>query len=308
MSVSRSDLGLSCPSKGKFYVCDSANIRFIGCCTIDPCADGSGNCPQNDLAAASFSSDHYDSIPKQNCAAPSNDTQWFTCKSSQPFLGCCDINPCQNDGCPTDQLLPATLSDNAQDAQVFLTTSSATPSSTPSGSSSSSGSSGYTLPLGAILGIALGCAALVAILLAILAYRCGWLARNRKGEKGPDGAASHYGSQGPYSPGMSPWQDGNQSGPTSPGFPNSGFAPYSPGQNSQYLHAPQSPPLSDPWHPDSRHVSQTSELSGWNPVATDQKHQSYAPLLAPIATELEGRETERPVIAELASSPPANHR
>ncbi|KAI0841615.1 hypothetical protein F5Y06DRAFT_259903 [Hypoxylon sp. FL0890] len=299
MSVTRSDLGLSCPAKGKFYVCDTAKIRFIGCCTIDPCADGSGNCPQNDLAAASFSSDHYDSIPKQNCAAPSNDTQWFTCKSSQPFLGCCDINPCQNDGCPTSNLLAATLSDDAQDAQVFLTTSSATPSSTPSGTS------GYTLPLGAILGIALGCAALVAILLAILAYRCGWLARHRKREKGPDGAAGNYGSPGPHSPGMSPWQDGNHSGAPSPGFPSPGFVPYSPSQYNQFVHAPQSPPLSEPWHGDSRHVSQTSELSGWNPIVPDQKHHSYAPLLA---TELEGRETERSAIAELPSSPTANRR
>ncbi|KAI1143942.1 hypothetical protein F5Y05DRAFT_11218 [Hypoxylon sp. FL0543] len=302
MSVTRSDLGLSCPVEGKFYVCDSAKIRFIGCCTVDPCADGSGLCPEKNLATASFSSDHYDSIPKQNCAPPSNDTQWFTCKSSQPFLGCCDINPCQNDGCPTNNLLAATLSDNAQDAQVFLTTSSATPTSAPSASS------GYTLPLGAILGIALGCAALVAILLAILAYRCGWLARRRKGEKGPDGAASNYGSQGPYSPGMSPWQDGNHSGAPSPGLPTSGFVPYSPGQYNQYLHGQHSPPLSDDWHRDSRHVSQTSELGGWNPLVPDQKHQTYAPLLAPQATELEGRGTERPVIAELPSSPMANHR
>ncbi|KAI0887168.1 uncharacterized protein GGS22DRAFT_105716 [Annulohypoxylon maeteangense] len=291
MTITRADLGLSCPSGGQFYVCDQAKIRFIGCCTVDPCADGSGSCPQSSLSGASFSSDHYDSISPQSCAAPSNSTRWFTCKSDQPpFLGCCSINACQNNGCPTANLLPATLSDNNGNAQVFLTTSTPSPSS----------SSGYSLSLGAILGIALGCAALVAIVLAVMAYRCGWLAKRRKQGKEGDGVASQYGS-GPYSPHMSPFQDGHRSGEPSPGFPNSGFAPYSP-SHSQYRHPQLSPALSDSWHGDNRHISNTSELSGWNSVAPDQKHHSYAPLLAP-ATELEGRDTERPVIAELPSSP-----
>ncbi|KAI2469281.1 hypothetical protein F4781DRAFT_229971 [Annulohypoxylon bovei var. microspora] len=299
MSITRDDLGLSCPSKGKFYVCDKATIRFIGCCTVDPCADGSGKCPQNSLSAASFSSDHYNSISPQNCAPPHNDSTWYTCQSSQPFLGCCSTNPCSSNGCPTAKLLPATLSDNAGNAQVFLTTS------TPS--SGSSGSSGYTLSLGAILGIALGCAALVAIVLAILAYRCGWLAKRKKQGKEGDATASQYGGPGPYSPHMSPFQDGYRSGEPSPGFSNAGLAPYSPTQN-QYRYPQHSPPLSDSWNGDSRHISNTSELSGWTAVAPDKKHQSYAPLLAPAAMELEGRETERPVIAELASSPATNDR
>lgn len=183
MSTSTSDLGLSCPSKGKFYVCENAAIRFIGCCTVDPCADGSGSCPQSSLAPTSFSSDHYDSIPAQNCAAPSNSSHWFTCKSSQPFLGCCSVNPCENSGCPTASLLAATLSDDASNAQVFLSEASSSASATPTPSASStpdSSSSGYSLSLGAILGIAIGCTALIAILLALLAYRCGWLARHRK--------------------------------------------------------------------------------------------------------------------------------
>ncbi|KAI1212394.1 uncharacterized protein F4807DRAFT_457890 [Annulohypoxylon truncatum] len=294
MSITRADLGLSCPNKGKFYVCDQAKIRFIGCCTVDPCVDGSGNCPQSSLASATFSSDHYDSISPQSCAAPHNSSEWYTCKADQPpFLGCCDINPCSNNGCPTANLLPATLSDNNGNAQVFLNTG------TPS-----AGSSGYSLSLGAILGIALGCAALVAIVLAILAYRCGWLAKRKRQGKEGDGAASQYGGSTPYSPHMSPFQDGHRSGEPSPGFPNSGFAPYSP-THSQYRHPQLSPALSDSWHGDNRHVSNTSELSGWSSVSPDKKHQSYAPLLAP-ATELEGRDTERPVIAELPSSPATN--
>ncbi|OTB06774.1 hypothetical protein M426DRAFT_318485 [Hypoxylon sp. CI-4A] len=299
MSATRADLGLSCPSRGKFYVCDTAKIQFLGCCTVDPCADGSGICPQSALAPSSFSSDHYDSISVQNCAAPHNASNWYTCKSSQPFMGCCNSNPCQNDGCPTSDLLAATLSDDADAAQVFLSSSS-----TPSPTSTPDSSSGYSLPLGAILGIALGGAALVAIVLAIVAYRCGWIARNKRRGNGPDG--NYHDTQGPYSPGLASWHDGNQSGAPSPGFPN--YSPYSPGQQHQFLHQPQSPPLSDSWHGDNRHVSQTSELSGWSATGADQKHYSYAPLLAP-AMELEGRETERPApIAELPSSPSTNHQ
>ncbi|KAI2618645.1 hypothetical protein GGS26DRAFT_602249 [Hypomontagnella submonticulosa] len=303
MSASRADLGLSCPSKGQFYVCDKAEVRFIGCCTVDPCADGSGKCPQESLAAASFSSDHYDSIPPQNCAPPRNSSQWFTCKSAQPFMGCCDINPCANSGCPTKSLLPAVLSDNDDDAQVFISGPSSTASATPTPAPSSSST---TLPLGGILGIALGGAAVVAIILVILAYRSGWLARRRKHEKDINESTTHYSGPGPYSPVMAQWQDGTQSGAPSPGYQNTGFAPYSPEQHHpQPMHSPGS---SQSWYPDNRHVSQVSGMSGWNSVAGDTKHQSYsAPLLNQTATELEGRDTERPAIAELPTSP-TNHR
>ncbi|KAI1094453.1 hypothetical protein F5B19DRAFT_59348 [Rostrohypoxylon terebratum] len=297
MSITRDDLGLSCPNKGKFYVCDKAKIRFIGCCTVDPCADGSGSCPQDSLMPASFSSDHYDSISPQSCAAPNTTDSWYTCQFDQPpFLGCCSVNACANNGCPIENLLPATLSDNNGNAQVFLNTG------TPS---SSSNSSEYSLSLGAILGIALGCAAVVAIALAIMAYRCGWLAKRRKQGKENDGTMSQYGGPSPYSPHASPFQDASRLGQFSPGLPNSGFAPYSP-TNNQFHHPQLSPALSETWHGDNRHVSSTSEMSGWSSVALDNKHHSYAPLPA---TELEGRETERPiVIAELPSTPAEAHR
>ncbi|KAI1484074.1 hypothetical protein K445DRAFT_312845 [Daldinia sp. EC12] len=297
MSTTRSDLGLSCPAKGKFYVCENASTRFIGCCTVDPCADGSGRCPQNDLAAASFSSDHYESIPAQSCAPPNNASTWYTCKSSQPFLGCCSINPCANEGCPTENLLPAILSDDASNAEVFLASMSSTPSS--------DSGSGYSLPLGAILGIALGGAAVVAILLAIIAYRCGWLARNKKKHGKGDEVINHYGAQGPQSPGISQWHDGNHSGAPSPGYPSPGYSAYSPNQHHQHPYAPHSPRSTESWHGDNRHISQISGVSGWTSVA-DQKHQSYSPLLNPPPMELEGRDTERPV-AELPSSPAANY-
>ncbi|XXH05154.1 ribosomal protein S7A [Hypoxylon texense] len=311
-----SQLGLSCPSKGQFYVCETAAVRFIGCCTVNPCEDGSGSCPQSALAPTSFSSDHYDAIPPQNCAAPSNSSHWFTCQgSTPPFLGCCSINPCQNDGCPTASLLPATLSDDAGNAQIFLSNTSSSPSSSSSTSATdsstssapdASGSSGYSLSLGAILGIAIGCTALVAIILAFLAYRCGWLARHRKHKKEAGEATKHPSAQSPYTPSAyaaseGQWQEGNQSGTTSPGFPSPGFAPYSPEQYQSYrTPAPQSHLSSESWQGNSRHVSQMSELSGWDSAAAEKKQHLHSPLLA---SELDGRHTELQVISELPSTP-----
>ncbi|KAI0180081.1 hypothetical protein GGR52DRAFT_568839 [Hypoxylon sp. FL1284] len=303
MSTPTSDLGLSCPSKGKFYVCENAAIRFVGCCTVDPCADGSGRCPKKALAPASFSSDHYDSIPAQNCAAPSNSDHWFTCQSSQPFIGCCKVNPCEHNGCPTASLLAATLSDDPANAQVFLSgpSSSATPDS--------SESSGESLPIGAIVGIAIGCTAFIAIILAFLAYRCGWLARHRKHEKESGEAAKHASTQSGYAPSSyapseAQWQEGTHSGAPSPGFLKPGLSPYSPGQYYHY-YAPgiQSSPPPETWQVDNRHVSQMSELSGWDPVAVDREQQAHATLLAPGVTELEGDSTRLSAIAELPSSP-----
>ncbi|KAI0013858.1 hypothetical protein F4779DRAFT_561628 [Xylariaceae sp. FL0662B] len=298
---------LGCPSKGKFYVCDSAKIRFIGCCTIDPCADGSGRCPQASLAPASFSSDHYNSIPAQSCAAPNNSSKWFTCKTSQPFLGCCNSNPCQNGGCPTKDILPARLSDNPNDAQVFLSASQ--PSSTPAPSNAATPTgSRYTLPLGGILGIALGGAALVAILMGFVICRRRRGARRKKQEADSDDQpAQHHSST--YSPAYAThWQEqqplSHASSPHANAFPSPGYTPYSPGGYLQPQPQPQAPAQSSP-PPEHWPSSNSGHVSGssWNSVAASiAQRQSQTPLL-PLPTELEGRETQRPAVAELPSTP-----
>ncbi|KAJ9161911.1 hypothetical protein NKR19_g1800 [Coniochaeta hoffmannii] len=63
-----STFGLSCPSGGSFYICQNNKTEFIGCCTADPCLDGSGSCPQANLRNASFSADSYDGLKPQDCA------------------------------------------------------------------------------------------------------------------------------------------------------------------------------------------------------------------------------------------------
>ncbi|ROV97517.1 hypothetical protein VSDG_04545 [Cytospora chrysosperma] len=60
-------LGLSCPNGGDFYVCQDSKLQFLGCCASDPCADGSGHCPQSDLRYSSFDTDTYDNISTQSC-------------------------------------------------------------------------------------------------------------------------------------------------------------------------------------------------------------------------------------------------
>lgn len=199
MSNPNATLGLSCPSGGKFYVCDTATIRFLGCCTSDPCSDGSGECPTANLRTSSFSSDHYDDISAQNCVGADAATSWFTCKASPPFLGCCKSDPCAAGSCAQANLIAAQLSDDQSKAQVFIgsatTTATATGSATATSSPSSS-QSGTNLSTGAIAGIAVGAASVVLILLAFLAYKC---CRGRRREAQAEAEKTYSSSAFPYS-------------------------------------------------------------------------------------------------------------
>ncbi|KAI0025012.1 hypothetical protein F4780DRAFT_489947 [Xylariomycetidae sp. FL0641] len=314
-------LGLSCPQGGGFYTCETAKIRFIGCCTIDPCADGSGECPQDSLSVSSFSSDYYDDIPPQSCASPYDKSTWFTCASnSPPFIGCCNSNPCTLGKCPPDDLLAATLSENSTAAQAFLGADiSSTPTPTATPASDHSSGSGYSLPVGGIIGIALGGGALVMIILAFLAYRCGWLARNKKTMRDmtatAPGGKLHDGShlrwrcvltRAGYSPSFAThWQEPPMgSPPNSPGHkftPSSspGYPPYPP----QYPPSTASPPPA--WYQDNKHISQASGMS-WETQAHTQRQA--VPLLAP-TVELDGQEMRRHHrISELPSPPNSMER
>jgi hypothetical protein len=146
-------LGLTCPNGGKFYVCDgNTAIRFIGCCTEDPCGNG-GRCPQSALRTQSMANSSYDLISAQECATQPGATHWYTCAETggnQAFLGCCRRSPCNPNGCAQADLLAARLSDNPERAAVFLTVPS-----------------GPALSTGAIAGIAAGGAVLVLGLFAL---------------------------------------------------------------------------------------------------------------------------------------------
>jgi len=194
------NLGLSCPKGGSFYICTGNSTEFIGCCTVNPCGDGTGHCPDDKLAPATFSSDAYDDIPPQDCAGTTG--LWYTCKyDTPPFLGCCSKNPCDGgSGCPASSLAGAALSHNKDYRQKFLlyagqsTAGTSSPSSTPSSVSATSQLTGSGAPTasaqpqtqpvssssslsgGAIAGIVIGAA--VVLLAAIAALFC-----RRRGKK-----------------------------------------------------------------------------------------------------------------------------
>lgn len=177
-------LDLVCLSEGDFYICQGNSTQFIGCCTSNPCAVD-GSCPQEHLRSSSFNGSYYDEIQPQACVTSA--AEWYTCNHETiPFLGCCSSNPCYAEGCPTHDLISAKLSDNADDAAIFITPvskftstvssisdtmASAHGTSTiietsPSGTQSSSSD----LPLSAKIGIGVGAAAFVALFLTFLLF------------------------------------------------------------------------------------------------------------------------------------------
>ncbi|KAF2423769.1 hypothetical protein EJ08DRAFT_421975 [Tothia fuscella] len=165
------DAKLSCPSGGKWYVCDSTQkTKFVGCCTKDPCSEG---CAQSDIRPASFDPTFNGTFADQRCDIGS---AFYTCaKTDPPFLGCCKSNPCSapSGKCPGPNLTQTFLSDNATAAADFtgdllpnITTTTASASSSASATiSASASSSASALPVtsghvhistGGIIGIAVG--------------------------------------------------------------------------------------------------------------------------------------------------------
>jgi hypothetical protein len=217
--------GLSCPSGGDFYVCDKAALKFIGCCKSDPCSNGSGKCPNNDLRVASFSADKYANIPEQSCDDKRREEVWYTCRSQSlparvassrnrltdrsvdndpPFLGCCASDPCGT-GCPEDHLIQAVLSNDEVKRMAFLppsSTSSADPSGTPTSTSGAStgDSQSSGLSTGAIAGIAVGGAAAL-IIIGILVWLCRRRVRkSNEGHQQPGPEMSYHDNSMPNSP------------------------------------------------------------------------------------------------------------
>lgn len=190
----------SCPKvgSGKFYVCQGNTTQFIGCCTIDPCADGSGNCPSEQLGYTSFDADSYDSIPPEACVSSGD---WWTCKgTTTAFMGCCLTNPCLNDGCYGGNLTAAKLSSNTTEAAPFMTSTTSDAPDKPS------------LSTGGKVGIAIGCV-LGAVILGVAFFML-YKRRQKREVANPqqvdgqtqheDGQPQHDGKLGMYMP--SPYQ------------------------------------------------------------------------------------------------------
>ncbi|KAI3393010.1 hypothetical protein diail_4889 [Diaporthe ilicicola] len=293
------DFGLSCPYGGTFYICKDAKSQFLGCCTEDPCADGTGYCPQNALRYSSYSQDSYRSIPQENCVAPHNESTWYTCSSAvPPFMGCCASNPCTNEGCPEEDLLAARVDDDPTNAAPFLTATST------SNASSSSGKVSGGLKTQAIVGIAVGSA--LAVLIAAAIVFCFYKRREKKrrDELAAGGQQNGDGTPGVYM--ASPYQDSMGSPPIFPGSPynpdkftehNSLGISHSPGHAPYQRPASAAPSwMSGHTHTPSEHPSVSSEgTQAW-------MYQPSRQYLNPVS-EIDGMETTRPM-SELAGSAP----
>ncbi|CAH0044987.1 unnamed protein product [Clonostachys solani] len=115
------NLGVDCTSGGSFYVCNSKSVKFVGCCTLDPCKTSDGNCPDQNLRNTTFQAYSYNQIKPQKCVSEDPEVQWFACAASKPpFMGCCSANPCQLGGCPAGKLYAARLNDDYELARPFL--------------------------------------------------------------------------------------------------------------------------------------------------------------------------------------------
>ncbi|KAK3395325.1 hypothetical protein B0T20DRAFT_31578 [Sordaria brevicollis] len=225
--------GFSCPAGGSYYMCVDSKVEFIGCCTVNPCTEERGGvCPDERLRVATFSSAKYEEIPAQMCAVVTTEALWYTCNgTTPPFLGCCVTNPCRNGNCPTDDLRPAILNNNASDpwprtqllnpkgSGVSYGGSKTDPSSSSSSSASEPTSSSTNQPAndtntsessgglstGAIAGIAVGAVLAILLIVAGLVWKCGWFPRKKKAEATkqeadlPGAAMSHAGPMSPMS-------------------------------------------------------------------------------------------------------------
>lgn len=188
--------GSPAPTEGTYYICEGADVEFIGCCTSDPCADGGGICPWGDLRTSSFVQSKNEVIPSQNCDDSRGANIWYTCAyTNPPFFGCCDIYPCTTEsGCPRSKILPSMLSPVEETRLLLLApgkpkisgsvtsdANTSTPTSTPTSSvnrQSSAGAAWRTLSPGEVAGITVGVALLALIVLGLL-LKAWWIPRRK---------------------------------------------------------------------------------------------------------------------------------
>jgi len=233
-------LGTTCPEGGSFYVCDDKPTKFLGCCTVNPCKTDDGVCPDDNLTYTSYDKFSHNNIGAQSCQSDRPEVQWWTCGAlDQPFMGCCSVNPCERDeGCPADSIYAAKLSDDENDAAVFLPEDDG-----------DSGSGG--LSKGAIGGIAAGGVVAVIIIGALVWF----FLRRRKGKQSSANSYEPYAGQ-PV-PG---------SNPQSPQMQKDNFSNYSP-YPSSYA------PTPNPAHAVN---GQTSPAPYWQ-TASHQSQQGMSP-------------------------------
>lgn len=99
---------VSCPVGGAFYLCADVNyLTFLGCCDANPCSGRM--CSADDLWPMGFGKKTSPAPDYPNHSCPYGGL-WYTCADNDtPFQGCCISDPCNGEGCPTSDLLPAAV-------------------------------------------------------------------------------------------------------------------------------------------------------------------------------------------------------
>ena len=76
-------------------------------------------CDPANLDPASFDANHYTNVGINECD-PDDEGKWYVCEqTSPPFMGCCNDNPCNLNGCPQIALVAAKLSINETESSAF---------------------------------------------------------------------------------------------------------------------------------------------------------------------------------------------
>ena len=104
------------PAGGGFHACDYGS-RFMDCCAFESRVKA---CDTSILKPASFLKKEYADIPGALCPRGS---LWYKCPGTTPlFVGCCRTNPCLQNGCPSKDLMAATLVSSSQKAWPYIST------------------------------------------------------------------------------------------------------------------------------------------------------------------------------------------
>ncbi|TRX91777.1 hypothetical protein FHL15_007330 [Xylaria flabelliformis] len=173
-------LGLSCPSGGKFYICQGSKIEFLGCCDVDPC---SSQCPLTALHPAGLDIQRYaDDTPAQSCVGSTPSALWWTSTTASVSA---------STSTPRDESTSAPISTTTQ-------TPSPIPTNTASKGSSSAPTAGI---VGGILG-----GSIILILIAFVFFRY----RGRRTRQFARAHSDEFTSQSTWSP----YRDTFRSSPT----------------------------------------------------------------------------------------------